>query len=86
MIADFLQGDTIDTLLFGFMIFCGVLMFLTAVTDRVFFYYKKTPGRGYAQIPKRNFPKWVINIYSNLELVGFLGFCISVGLLAWRVS
>lgn len=76
----------LDTVLLVLMFICIGIMAVTAVTDRMFFYYKKTPGRGYAQIAKPNVPKQVVSIYSSLELVGFLGFCICIGLLAWRMN
>lgn len=64
-------------------IFIGI-MTLTALTDRMLFYYKKTPGRGYAQIAKPGKPEWLINLYSNLELIGFLGFIVCILIAAWR--
>ena len=73
-----------DTLLFGLMIFFGALLLIAALTDRLLFYYKKTPGRGYAQIAKPGKPKWLITLYSNLELIGFLGFVAVVLVMAFR--
>lgn len=76
----------IETILLGAMIFCGVLLLITVVSDRFIFHYKKTPGRGYAQIAKPNMPKWLVSLYSSLLQVGFFGFCVFAGLLAWRLS
>ena len=76
----------LDTLLFGLMIFFGAILLIAALTDRLLFYYKKTPGRGYAQIARPGKPKWLISLYSNLELIGFLGFIAVVLVMAWQYS
>ncbi len=68
------------------MILFGTLQFAGALFDRLVFYYKKTPGRGYVQIAKPNVPKWIVILFSNLELIGFLGFAAVILLIAWRFS
>ena len=75
-----------DFILLVLMFICIGIMAITAITDRVLFYYKKTPGRGYAQLAKPGKPQWLISLYSNLELIGFLGFIACVATLAWRLS
>jgi hypothetical protein len=74
----------LDAVLFGLMIFFGAILLVAALTDRLLFYYKKTPGRGYAQIARPNRPQWLISLYSNLELVGFLGFITVCLVMAWQ--
>lgn len=76
----------LDTILFGLMIFFGVILLIASLTDGLLFYYKKTPGRGYAQIARPNRPAWLISLYSNLELIGFLGFIAVCLVMAWQYT
>lgn len=69
------------------MMFASIgVMLITTITDRMLFYYKKTPGRGYAQMAKPKVSKKLISVYSALELIGFFGFCISIAILAWKLD
>lgn len=76
----------IDLALLIAMFVCLGIMATTAVTDGLLFRYKKAPGRGYAQVAKPGVSKRLINIYSNLELVGFIGFVICVLVIAFRTN
>lgn len=76
----------VDLLLLCLLIFFGALQFVAGFFDRLIFYYKKTPGRGYAQIARPGRPRWLIALYSNIEIIAFLGFAATCLLLAWRYS
>ena len=76
----------LDTILIGLMILFGVLLFAGALFDRLIFYYKKRPGRGYIQLAKPGVPRWLVKFYSNIELISFLGFTIVILLVAWRFT
>lgn len=74
----------IDTLLLVLMFAFIAILAVTAISDGFLFRYKKTPGRGYAQIAKRGMPSWLTNLHGNLELIALLGFILCLLAIAWR--
>jgi hypothetical protein len=67
--------------MFGF----GGLLMVAAVSDRLLFHYRKTPGRGYEQVRNLRTPPWLARLHSTLELTGFLGFVATLIFLALQL-
>jgi hypothetical protein len=67
--------------MFGF----GGLLLVAAVSERVLFHYRKTPGRGYDQVRSLRTPPWLARLHSTLELIGFLGFAATSIILALQL-
>jgi hypothetical protein len=76
----------IDTLLFAALVGFGGLLLVAGVSDRLIFRYKKTPGRGYAQIRNWRVPPWAADLHSTLELIGFVGFIATVAAMYFRLN
>jgi hypothetical protein len=74
----------VDAILLIIMFAFIAILAITAITDGFLFRYKKTPGRGYAQIAKRGMPGWLTTLHGNLELIAFLGLIVSLLAVAWR--
>ena len=76
----------VDMLLFAAMIGFGGLLVVAGVSDGLIFRYKKTPGRGYAQIRNWHVPPWVASLHSALELIGFAGFMVTAAIMYFRAN